>query len=768
MGVNQAQTDISNNPKLSINEQLTNLIQEEIKPKIRSKKGTKNLKISHNKKLDKILFQNFNKQLYDSSDEEEDEIESEVGLNDISNLVDLIYTKNINTQLKYRANKSLYQTVFDIRNMIDFKEDLNNNEYNIKSCKIMNDIINPEILINQNNKDNRSSNKSNNSNNNSNNEEDQNLENYYIEKDFFRNWDFEDGNEDNFNKDNNITNEDFEIENNEENSEENNEDNNEENNKENNINDNNEENNKENNKNDNNETIKEKETKSNFSISKINQSEISDGEKWGKYDRDNEKNDEIKIGNETKILINNLSNSEDNDDIPKVIQLDEEEDPFEVEEDINEKTNKTDKLQFQNNKNNAYKKKFIRERSNVLVKKSVSKDKYIKYNNKKKNNNNEMFFKMKKLKNNEMTSLEKNENIKDHKDNIGNYKDKIDNNNITQRKSNISNNNIYKKNNIVNNKTYKKHNIDNNNNNIYINNTLENNNIENNKNLDNYSIDMYYGNSLRKTRSPIISRIRNRRVDNREILKNKKTIFEDTEKKQINLNDNENIYRKKYINKTPEIEIKSRTEIKNNIKNIKTTIKPQDYKHFKLNYDINDINKTIKRVEEQIKSIEKYEKKNKNIQNNSIKDIYNYNINNSKKINNIKVINNYDDEKINPLSYKKKNKKNNNIYKTKTFDGNIVKNYKDIMPEIYKAKKENEIEIINGPKYIFRAKTPVIKLNKKKVKKKGKTKTKKNNIVTINNKYKSGMSNFVNEGNKNYKYQIGNLRTGFHEKKPWK
>ena len=129
MGQNQEQNN-SNKKVLTINEQLTNIINEKIRPdKKRSKKGTKYIRFTYKKKITKKLFAN---EGISNNDDDIDEEENELNLKDVADLVDLIYTKNINTQLKHRANKSVYETVFDIRNIMDFNEDLKNNEYNKK------------------------------------------------------------------------------------------------------------------------------------------------------------------------------------------------------------------------------------------------------------------------------------------------------------------------------------------------------------------------------------------------------------------------------------------------------------------------------------------------------------------------------------------------------------------------------------------------------------------------------------------------------------
>ena len=124
MGQNQAQANKSKNiNNLTLNEQLANIIKEEIKPiKTRTKKGTRYLRFTHKRKVTKKIFANVNTSFntINENSDNEDEIENEISLKNITDLIDVIYTKNINTQLKHRANKSLYESLFDLLNMIDF------------------------------------------------------------------------------------------------------------------------------------------------------------------------------------------------------------------------------------------------------------------------------------------------------------------------------------------------------------------------------------------------------------------------------------------------------------------------------------------------------------------------------------------------------------------------------------------------------------------------------------------------------------------------
>ena len=211
------QTLNTNNQKntkyeLKVNEELDNIIKEEIKPKNPDKtllkKGTKYLKFS-GKKTKKQLYVKDNESIKNNSDEEtsEEEEEKEIYLSYITELVDSIYTKNINMQLKNRPNKTIYETVFDVRNILKTEEDLNNNEYNVKSCEIMNKIIEPDTTekIKLQKKDENKNNKDINDNKDNkeilNEDENKNDEDKdeSVDNDFFKNWDYI--NDDIFNND---------------------------------------------------------------------------------------------------------------------------------------------------------------------------------------------------------------------------------------------------------------------------------------------------------------------------------------------------------------------------------------------------------------------------------------------------------------------------------------------------------------------------------------------------------------------------------------
>ena len=155
MGQNQGKEIIKENKyTLKVNEELNDMLKEEVKPvkpkinKTFNKKATKFLKLSCKGKLKNKFFSKRDKnnnEIENSDEEDTDDEEKEIYVNYITDLMDLIYTKNINYNLKNRANNTVYETVYDIRNILNTEEDLNNNKYNVKSCEVMNKIIDPEI-----------------------------------------------------------------------------------------------------------------------------------------------------------------------------------------------------------------------------------------------------------------------------------------------------------------------------------------------------------------------------------------------------------------------------------------------------------------------------------------------------------------------------------------------------------------------------------------------------------------------------------------------
>ena len=199
MGQNQAKNDVKDTKfELKVDEELDNDIKEEINPlnKYNSslKKGTNLMKYSGKLKSKKQIKDNdtFN----DSEDEESEKEENEICLSYITELVDTIYSNNINMQLKNRPNRTIYESMFDIRNVLNSQEDLNNDEYNIKSCQIMNEIIDPDIsdIINNKKEEIKNNNKDNIKDDKKESEEikveEEEEKSESLENDFYKNWDY--------------------------------------------------------------------------------------------------------------------------------------------------------------------------------------------------------------------------------------------------------------------------------------------------------------------------------------------------------------------------------------------------------------------------------------------------------------------------------------------------------------------------------------------------------------------------------------------------
>ena len=199
MGQNQAKNDVKDTKfELKVDEELDNDIKEEINPlnKYNSslKKGTNLMKYSGKLKSKKQIKDNdtFN----DSEDEESEKEENEICLSYITELVDTIYSNNINMQLKNRPNRTIYESMFDIRNVLNSEEDLNNDEYNIKSCQIMNEIIDPDIsdIINNKKEEIKNNNKDNIKDDKKESEEikveEEEEKSESLENDFYKNWDY--------------------------------------------------------------------------------------------------------------------------------------------------------------------------------------------------------------------------------------------------------------------------------------------------------------------------------------------------------------------------------------------------------------------------------------------------------------------------------------------------------------------------------------------------------------------------------------------------
>ena len=794
------------NQEISINELLDQVIEKDIK--LRKKR-----RLCEKGKTSKRKKSNCSSEENSLEEQDEENSQKDISLKSITELVDSIYTKNINFQMKHRANKSLYESIFDIRNMTDFKEDLDNNEYNIKSCKVMKDIMFPEKPKKSPQKDLEKNKEAINESNND--------DNINIEKDFFKKWDYRDDIFENIiiepdlkhiesdekseeMQDKNKSEIKEEIKDNEkiENVEEKNikmetiknsviQNNDIDNNilKSNNIdneskknlsydnivyvkkNINNNKNNfnnlnKNNIKNNNNSIIIKNDINDMDNINKLKKNNINTSQLEKsienisniKFNKDNNSssymNPSIFDKDEKFIIIeNNEKNEEKENEKEKIVNKN-----IDTEKKQSERPTKTNNSKYFKDSSDSNEEFILGENTKrELLNKSHSEDSEISsiiYNvneNKSENDDEEinLHFKYKKkipIKETKKT-INSEQNTKGI-NNINNNKinNKNNNNNI-QININKNNFNSTNKNNIYNN-NHKK-NINNNNRKNYFN------DINPNSKDDNFDINNYYSDNLYKKKSPIISRIRNRRVDYRKVMIDKGVGTDELNQKNI-----KNIKPKIYISKTPEKQIKPINKISkkiiinpndnNNNNNYTATIKSQDYSKFKLNYDINDINKTIKKIEEQIKSIEKYDKQVKNTI-----------INDNKIINNIhhipiKQINNYKykpEKNLTPVHYKRKINKKDKLMSNKTFDENDIKSYKDIMMEINneRRKKNEKYKVTREGKYIYiGAKTPEIKLRKKKVKKKGKKKNINNNL-----------NNFKNEEN--------SLKKGFTQNRPaWK
>jgi len=115
----------------------------------------------------------------------------------INSIISSNYSKNINMQMKNTNSRSAYNTIFDIRNIVDSKEDLNNDDFNKKSCKIMQEITEPDVpdkIIQKKEeskiKDNDEEEKENLITQNEEGENSDEDEGNYIENDFFKTWDY--------------------------------------------------------------------------------------------------------------------------------------------------------------------------------------------------------------------------------------------------------------------------------------------------------------------------------------------------------------------------------------------------------------------------------------------------------------------------------------------------------------------------------------------------------------------------------------------------
>lgn len=746
MGQNQIiqNTEKNNNNEnktyISVNDQLTEIIKKEIKTgkKKFPKKSTKHFKFSKKNVIISQLDKTIN-DIYNDSDNEDEEEPDEITLKGISDLMDRIYTKNTNLQLDNRVNKSVYETVFDLRNMMDFTEDLSkneyNNSYNAQACQIMRNIIEPEIF-----EKNKNDNAEKAKNEQDNNEEDNNIDNYYIEKDFFKKWDYKDDifiNEFDENLKEIEEKESQEIEN------------------------------KENKINESNNTIKENEEDNKKNINKINKS----NSKIKNYDNNNINEYEKKKDNK-KVDVDDSINNKDNNTINEYFEIIENK---EKEENKMFKDNNKNKNKNVNNDSRLLQEQRITStnpNASKYYKDSDDSEQYDIGNETKKNILN--ITSSDSDENNEVTSI-----IHNFDPNNSNEKDKKKMINTKFEYNNKSNvRELYKKKRI---KDSRKSNINKKDNDIQIIQNNENNNQINknnkNKNNESFSIDDYYRESFERSRSPIVSRIRNRRVDYRKVMIEKGINTDaiiptsQVETRQIGFT----VKPKKYISKTPEkILIKPKahlqnktTIINNNINDInilhtaKTNDLSHNYKKQKFNYDISDINSTIKRIEEQIKSIEKYEKQNKHLNNKNNNKFF-VNINNIKSINNVgnSNFNTKENQSIQTSNYRKKNNRRSRV--TKTFDDKSSRDYQIIMPKINEDREKRKNDMIQYGGTYYRNQTPNIQIKKNKVKKKkikdmDSVNIKRINRFNIDGKTKKKENNTGN-----------NLRTAIRIKTPWK
>ena len=200
---------------------------------------------------------------------------------------------------------------------------------------------------------------------------------------------------------------------------------------------------------------------------------------------------------------------------------------------------------------------------------------------------------------------------------------------------------------------------------------------------------------------------------------------------------------KKYISKTPIKQLRKKTAFVKKPKLI-INLMEDEYEKNKMNNDLNNINKTITLVEQKIKSIEKYDKKYKNL----------INSNNKYTNNNININN------ITPIIKPKRHKKKNKLRSQKTYDEIDIKGYKDIMPQINK-EREQKNNINYNPIFLNnRTKSSEIQLKKKKAKKENKIKRYENIDNYIFGKQKYYNDNYNNQDKEN----INNMRTGMRKK----
>ena len=798
MGQNQAKNDVKDTKfELKVDEELDNDIKEEINPlnKYNSslKKGTNLMKYSGKLKSKKQIKDNdtFN----DSEDEESEKEENEICLSYITELVDTIYSNNINMQLKNRPNRTIYESMFDIRNILNSEEDFNNDEYNIKSCQIMNEIIDPDIsdIINNKKEEIKNNNKDNIKDDKKENEEikveEEEEKSESLENDFYKNWDY--ANDDIFINENDERNEiklNLDFYNNEK--------------------DKSKDKLKKNNKKViENEKIRRSKTKENIikknpSIIKKNKSLIliEDIIKYNEKSDINEINNHINdninkyINKIATINIKNKNNSDNNIKIDKKLinasEIENNNDNYKNFNDKNKENNNKENISINNNLPNEnfeiinnddlYNESFKKIINNISNNNNnysdenssefILKDKrnISNYGKDDEDKNdlyiNEMEKKIdKKLinltignyaqKNNryDSDSFNKNEirlnsdiNINNNKQIINNinkntnntllYKKRIININSKNNSKNNSNFNIKEKSFISKNDNNQKDIIDFNN----ISAIKKEDNLFSSNNT-NFNINEINSPKRIRAKTPLIHIPKKKNIIKKNIIiNNNKAINANEILKPITFNQSELSITKTEnfdLIKDSKIYI-SKTPVKKMVK--KAVIIPKSKVKINLlndGYNKNRMNTEINNIN---KTIALLEKKIKSIERSDKKSKQRFNFNNNKYNNNIKTIRN-----ITPLVNKKKHVKKKNIRPQKTFDENYMKGYKDIMPKINKERIEpNNKVVFNNTLVLKRNKSTDILLKRKKVKKIDKTQKYQN----INN-YIFGKQKYLNDNN---------------------
>ena len=801
MGQKQAKNDVKDTKfELKVDEELDNDIKEEINPlnKYNSslKKGTNLMKYSGKLKSKKQIKDNdtFN----DSEDEESEKEENEICLSYITELVDTIYSNNINMQLKNRPNRTIYESMFDIRNVLNSQEDLNNDEYNIKSCQIMNEIIDPDIsdIINNKKEEIKNNNKDNIKDDKKESEEikveEEDEKSESLENDFYKNWDY--ANDDIFINENDERNEielNLDFYNNEK--------------------DKSKDKLKKNNKKViENEKIKRSKTKENIikknpSIIKKNKSLIliEDIIKYNEKSDINEINNHINdninkyINKIATINIKNKNNSDNNIKIDKKLinasEIENNNDNYKNFNNKNKENNNKENISINNNLPNEnfeiinnddlYNESFKKNINNISNNNNnnysdenssefILKDKrnISNYGKDDEDKNdlyiNEMEKKIdKKLinltignyaqKNNryDSDSFNKNEirlnsdiNINNNKQIINNinkktnntllYKKRIININSKNNSKNNSNFNIKEKSFISKNDNNQKDIIDFNN----ISAIKKEDNLFSSNNT-NFNINEINSPKRIRAKTPLIHIPKKKNIIKKNIIiNNNKAINANEILKPITFNQSELSITKTEnfdLIKDSKIYI-SKTPVKKMVK--KAVIIPKSKVKINLlndGYNKNRMNTEINNIN---KTIALVEKKIKSIERSDKKSKQRFNFNNNKYNNNIniKTIRN-----ITPLVNKKKHVKKKNIRPQKTFDENYMKGYKDIMPKINKERIEpNNNVVFNNTLVLKRNKSTDILLKRKKVKKIDKTQKYQN----INN-YIFGKQKYLNDNN---------------------